>query len=96
MWYFTLALTSFLRSAENPAAADSPYAVAGSHRPALTQYLLAQHLFSAFLSAVEEFRLPAFVLFGAHAQVVFLPPAYPESRSIPPLPAVSFLLPAWP
>ena len=31
MWYFTLGLTSFLYSAENPTAVYFPYAAAGSH-----------------------------------------------------------------
>lgn len=87
MWYFTLALTSFLWTAENPAAICSPSASDGSHTPALPQCFLVRHLSSVVLWAVEGSRLPACVLFSAHAQAAFLPPAYPESRSVLQLPA---------
>ena len=49
----------FLCSAENPAAVDSPYAAAGSHRPVLPRYLLARCLSSAGLWAVGFSPLPA-------------------------------------
>ena len=95
MWYFTLAFTSFLWIAENPSAICSPSASAESHTPALPQYFLVRHLSSVVLWAAEGFRPPACVLFSAHAQATFLPPAYHESRSIL-QPLVGFSpLPAW-
>ena len=89
--YFALAFTSFLCSAENPAATCSPSAAAESHRPARPKCLLAQHLFSAVLWDGEGFRLPTCVLFSAHAQAAFLPPAYPESRSVFPSASIALI-----
>ena len=43
MWYFTFALTSFLWTAENSAAACSPSVNAGSHTPALPRYFWEGH-----------------------------------------------------
>src|SRR5699024_83437 len=78
-----------------PAVPSAAISSGGGSRRADHSFLV-QHLSSAGLWAAEEFRLPTFVLFSAHAQAAFLPPVYPESRSILQLLVGFSPLPAWP
>ena len=59
----TLAFTSFLSIAENPAAAYSPFSDDGSHRPVLSLYFSEYRSFLAVLLDVALYQLEVFSLF---------------------------------
>ena len=66
-WYLTLAFTSFLSIAENPAAAYSPFSDDGSHMPALPLCFSAHRSFLAVLLVVALYQLEVFSLFAVPA-----------------------------
>lgn len=83
MRYFSPALTTFLLSAENPAATVFPYAAAGLPRHNVSWLgIFSRPSFGPW--ADSGFQL---LFFSAHIQAAFLPPVYPEICGIPPLPA---------